>query len=339
MNIFKKKPNKIEFLAIGDIVIDAFIKLKNAHTHTGIDTPGAELCVVFGDKIPYEEVYVLNAVGNSPNAAVSAQRLGLNTALVTNLGDDQNGRDCLEQLKKENIKTDYISIQKNKKTNYHYVLWFGVERTILVKHTEFDFKLPDFKDTEISWMYLSSLASNSLPYHLEIAEYLKQHPETKLAFQPGTFQMSLGIEVLKDIYAHTHVFFCNVEEAQKILNNASKDIKVLSDGIHALGPKIVAISDGPNGAYASDGEHVWFTPIYPDTAPAIDRTGAGDAFASTFTAALGLGKSIPEALSWGPINSMSVVQHVGAQAGLLSREKIEELLKNAPESYKITEVK
>ncbi|MFA7285696.1 MAG: carbohydrate kinase family protein [Candidatus Paceibacterota bacterium] len=339
MNIFKKKTKKIDFLAIGDIVIDAFIKLQDAHVNCKVDTNTCELCMRFGDKIPYESVDVLNAVGNSPNAAVSAKRLGLNSALVTNIGDDQNGRDCIEELKKEGISTDYISIQKNKKTNYHYVLWFGVERTILVKHTEFDFKFPSFENTEISWMYLSSLADNSLPYHLEIAEYLKKHKETKLAFQPGTFQIKLGIEKLKDIYANTHVFFCNVEEAQKILSNDTKDIKVLSDGIHALGPKIVAISDGPNGAYASDGEHVWFTPIYPDTAPAVDRTGAGDAFASTFTAALGLGKTIPEALSFGPINSMSVVQHVGAQKGLLPRAKLEELLKNAPESYKITEVK
>lgn len=184
-------------------------------------------------------------------------------------------------------------------------------------------------------MYLSSLASNSLPYHMEIAEYLKKHPETKLAFQPGTFQISLGTEKLRDIYAHTHVFFCNLEEAQKILNVETKDIKELAKGLHNLGPKIVAISDGPNGAYASDGTNIWYTPIYPDTAPAVDRTGAGDAFASTFTAALGLGKSIPEALAWGPINSMSVVQYVGAQKGLLSREKLEELLKNAPESYKV----
>lgn len=334
-----EKNNKIDFLAIGDIVVDAFIKLQDAHVNCKVDTNTCELCMRFGDKIPYESVDVLNAVGNSPNAAVSAKRLGLNAALVSNLGDDQNGSDCIEALKKEGISTDYISIQKDKKTNYHYVLWFGVERTILVKHTEFDFKFPTFNDVEISWMYLSSLADNSLPYHLEIAEYLKNHPETKLAFQPGTFQIKLGIEKLKDIYAHTYVFFCNVEEAQKILGNDTKDIKVLSDGIHALGPKIVAISDGPNGAYASDGEHVWFTPIYPDTAPAVDRTGAGDAFASTFTAALGLGRTIPEALSWGPINSMSVVQHVGAQRGLLPREKIEELLKNAPESYKVTEVK
>lgn len=330
--------NKIDFLAIGDIVVDAFIKLKDAHVNCKVDTNTCELCVRFGDKIPYESVDVVNAVGNSPNAAVSASRLGLTTALVTNIGNDRYGEDCLEALKKDNIITDYISIETGKKTNYHYVLWFGVERTILVKHTEFDFKLPSFENTEIGWIYLSSLAENSLPYQLEIAEYLKSHPETKLAFQPGTFQIKLGTETLKEIYAHTEIFFCNLEEAQKILNNDSKDIKTLSDGLHKLGPKIVAISDGPNGAYASDGTNIWYTPIYPDTAPAVDRTGAGDAFASTFTSAIALGKTVPEALSWGPINSMSVVQYVGAQAGLLPRTKLEELLKNAPEEYKTKKI-
>lgn len=338
MNIFKKKTKKIEFLAIGDIVVDAFIKLKDAHVTCKIDNTNCEICMPFGDKIPYEDVKVLNAVGNSPNAAVSASRLGLKSALMTYVGSDRYGEDCLEQLKKENIITDFINIEKNAKTNYHYVLWFGVERTILVKHTEFNFKFPKLENTEIDWIYLSSLASNSLPYHLEIAEYLKTHPNTKLAFQPGTFQMKLGTEVLKDIYAHTEIFFCNVEEAQRILNEESRDIKILAKGIHNLGPKIVAISDGPNGAYASDGENIYFTPIYPDTAPAVDRTGAGDAFASTFTSAIALGKSLPEALSWGPINSMSVVQYVGAQEGLLSREKLEELLKNSPENYKISEL-
>lgn len=338
MNIFKKKTKKIEFLAIGDIVIDAFIKLKDAHVTCKIDNTNCEICMTFGDKLPYEDVKVLNAVGNSSNAAVSASRLGLKSALMAYVGDDRYGKDCLEQLKKENIITDYITIEKGSKTNYHYVLWFGVERTILVKHTEFNFKFPDFKDTEINWIYLSSLASNSLPYHLEIAEYLKTHPNTKLAFQPGTFQIKLGVEVLKDIYQHTEIFFCNLEEAQKILNENSRDIKILAKGLHNLGPKIVAISDGPNGAYASDGERIYFTPIYPDTAPAVDRTGAGDAFASTFTSAIALGKSLPEALSWGPINSMSVVQYVGAQEGLLSKEKLEELLKNAPENYKVSEI-
>lgn len=331
------KQNKIDFLAIGDMVIDAFIKLKDAHEHKDIDNIGSdELCLRFGDKIPYESVTVLNAVGNSPNAAVSASRLGLNVTLLATIGDDKNGSDCLDQLKREKINTKYIKVQKNKKTNYHYVLWYGVERTILIKHEAFEYKLP--KLSKVGWIYLSSLADNTLPYHLEIAEFLKRNPETKLAFQPGTFQMKLGTELLKDIYTHTEIFFCNLEEAEKILNIQSKDIKVLIKGLHELGPKIVCISDGPNGAYASDGNTVYFTTMYPDIAPPLERTGAGDAFASTFTVAIALGKTISEALSWGPINSMSVVQCIGAQEGLLSREKLEAYLEKAPENYKVTQI-
>ena len=74
-------------------------------------------------------------------------------------------------------------------------------------------------------------------------------------------------------------------------------------------------------------------PIYPHTP--FERTGAGDAFASTIVSALALGKNLLEALPWGPINSMSVVQEIGAQKGLLTLEKLEEYLKNAPADYKL----
>ena len=74
-------------------------------------------------------------------------------------------------------------------------------------------------------------------------------------------------------------------------------------------------------------------PMYPDPAPPVDRTGAGDSFASTLTSMLSLGKTIPEALRRAPINSMSVVQKVGAQEGLLTLSQLEEWLAKAPSGY------
>lgn len=333
---------KIDFLAIGDIVTDAFIKIKDAHVHCKLDTEASELCFSFGNKVPYESVDVIPAVGNSANAAVSASRLGLSTALMTNIGGDQNGRDCLEVLKKENIDTTFVKIELDKITNYHYVLWYDVDRTILIKHQEYNREWLDTKEaSQISrpaWIYLSSLGEDSLPFHSEIANYLSRHQEVKLAFQPGTFQMKFGTEALKDIYGRTDVFFCNLEEAQRILKTDNEDVFFLSKGINSLGPKMVVISDGPNGAYLYKDGELWHNTIYPDITPPLERTGAGDAFSSTFTAALALGKTPLEAFSWGPINSMSVVQHVGAQRGLLTREKLEEYLKNKPEDYKINKI-
>ncbi len=327
--------NNFDFIAIGDITTDAFIRLKEAHVTCKVNKEDCEICMKFGDKLPYESVTVLDAVGNSPNAAVSASRLGLKAALVTNVGDDQAGEDAIKHIAGDGVATDFIAKHSGKKTNYHYVLWYGDERTILIKHETFDYKLPDIGSP--SWIYLSSLGDNSLPFHLEIGEYLKSHPEVKLAFQPGTFQIKLGTEQLKDVYARTEIFFCNVEEAKRILNTEA-EIKSLLDGIRALGPKLAVISDGPRGAYVSDGTGYWFMPIYPDPKPPYERTGAGDSFSSTFTAAIALGKTIPEALAWGPINSMSVVQYVGAQEGLLKREKLEEYLASAPADYVAKEI-
>jgi ribokinase len=328
---------KLDFVAIGDVVTDAFIELNNAWIETDNPAKEKELCMKFGDKIPFKDVVVVPAVGNSPNAAVSAHRLGLKSALVTNTGDDDFGREQVRTLRAQGIKTKYVMMHKNKKSNYHYVLRYGAERTILVKHTEFPYAFPNISPVP-KFLYLSSLAENSLAYHHQIAGYLKQNPNVKLAFQPGTFQIKLGYEALKDLYSQTYLFFCNKEEAQKVLGIADSDIKILLKKLQELGPKIPVITDGPNGAYALSDEKYYFVPMYPDLKDPVDRTGAGDSFASTVTSALALGKPIQEALLWGPVNSMSVVQQIGAQAGLLGRARLEQFLKNAPTEYAVKEI-
>lgn len=324
----------IDILAIGDVVVDAFIKLEDAEVNCDVDKENCRLSVRFGDKVPYESVEICNAVGNSANAAVSASRLGLSSALLSYIGNDQNGKDCIASLEKENVQTQFVRVEEDKKTNYHYVLWYDVDRTILVKHEAFSYNLGEIDSPK--WIYLSSLGSNSLDFHMQIADFVEKNPQTKLAFQPGTFQMKMGIDALSRIYKNTEIFFCNVEEAQLMLGEKSRDLPTLMRGLVPLGPKKIVITDGYSGAYAYDGNGMWFMPIYPHTP--IERTGAGDAYSSTIVSALILGKTFEEALTWAPINSMSVTQQVGAQKGLLSREKIEKFLKNAPADYVLKKI-
>jgi sugar/nucleoside kinase (ribokinase family) len=56
-------------------------------------------------------------------------------------------------------------------------------------------------------------------------------------------------------------------------------------------------------------------------------TGAGDAFASGFLSAYILKKPIREAMKWGIANSASVIGEIGAQTGLLHRERMEVYVK------------
>ncbi|HEX5456662.1 MAG TPA: carbohydrate kinase family protein [Candidatus Saccharimonadales bacterium] len=326
---------QFDVLSVGDIVTDAFIKLLDDRAAVQNTDQGPLLAMPFGTKIPYDHVEVVHAVGNAPNASVNFSKLGLKSGMVTNVGSDSAGRDTIHTLEKAGVDTRYVHINTHKNSNYHYVLWYKDERTILIKHEEYDYHWPHLRPKEIpKWIYFSSISKNAMEFHDDLADWLEEHTEVKLAFQPGTFQMEAGAERLKRIYARSELAAVNREEAAYITGGNHEDINDLLDRLHALGPKIAVISDGPAGSYASDGTNRFKMPIYPDSKPPMDRTGAGDAFTSTFVAAIIMGNTVDGALQWAPISSMNVVQHVGAQAGLLSERELAHYLKNAPRTYK-----
>lgn len=328
--------NEFDLIAIGDAVVDTFIRLDEGEEVWDANHITEKLCLSFADKVPYEFAETIYAVGNSANAAVSAARLGIKSSLISNIGDDQLGKDCLESLHSNSVDTSFIKVNQEMKTNHHYVLWFHDERTILIKHFQYPYEMP--KVGKPKWLYLSSLGESSLDFHSKIADYLETNPEINLCFQPGTYQMRFGTETLKRIYQHSNLFFCNVGEAQRILKTEETDIKKLMQMMRGLGPKMIVITDGPKGAYAYDGNEFWFMKTYPDPKPPYERTGAGDAFSSTVTSALIMGKNMGEALEWGSVNSMSVVQDIGAQRGLLSPAKIEEWLAKKPVGWQAEKI-
>lgn len=326
--------HQLDILSVGDVVTDAFIKLLDDEERVEKRPDGSWLAIPFGTKVPFDHVEVIEAVGNASNASVAFARLGLKSGLVSNVGGDTWGRDIIKALNDSKVDTRFIHINPGRKSNYHYVLWYKEERTILIKHENYDYHWPRFRLIDIpKWIYFSSVSEHALDYHDAIASWLDAHPPVKLAFQPGTFQIEAGVERLKHLYRRTELLACNREEAVTICGGKHDDIHNLLDRLHELGPKTVVISDGHEGAYASDGQNRYKMPIYPDPKPPYERTGAGDAFTSTFVAALARGSDIAGALLWAPINSMSVVQKVGAQAGLLNEKKISQYLRRAPAWY------
>jgi len=324
-----------DFIAIGDIVTDAFIRLKDAKVHCKVDSDACELCVRFGDKVPYESVTVCNAVGNAPNAAVSAGRLGLNTALITDLGDDRIASESISYLKEQNVALEYVTKHRDFASNYHYVLWYVADRTILIKHAPFPYVVPQF-DTK--WLYISSLGMHGEQRKRDLARYLMDHPDIKVAFQPATYELSFDSNDLQKLFHRATITFCNTDEARRLLDTDEKNGANLAEMMCEHGPKMAIVTDGPKGAYLYDGHLKWFMPLYPDQHPPLDRTGAGDAFSSTITSCLAMGMDIHDAMLWAPINSMAVVQKIGAQAGLLTQDEIKAWLQKAPQEYKLSRI-
>lgn len=325
-------------LCIGDIFTDVFIKLLENEARIDTDPDGTKrLSIPFGNKPPYERADVVNSVGPSPNAAVSMARIGARVGLMSWLGDDKTGKDSLDYLAHERVDAGPMVVQKKTPSNTYYVLRYGVDRTILVKNEQYRYKWKAPKKTP-DWIYLSLISAESWPVHEELARYLAENRDVKFALQPGTFHFKWGAKKMAKLYKRAEIVVMNREEAVEVTGKSYNSLRDLADALHLLGPKYVVITDGPNGSYASYAGKLVTIPNYPDPAPPVDRTGAGDAFASTIVAALALGEPIDTALTWAPINSMSVVQELGAQAGLLTRKKIETYIANAPATYKVKEI-
>lgn len=326
---------QIDVLAVGNVVTDIFIRLQDDEARVDKDPDGRRLSMAFASKVPFDFSEVVPAVGNAANAAVAFAKLGLEAGLVSNTGGDAGGREIINALHGAGVDTRFVHINPSKKSYQHYVLWYKEERTILVRDkVDYEYHWPRFRIIDIpKWIYFSSVGKYEVEYNDQLAAWLEAHPPVKLAFQPGTFQIEAGVTRLKRIYQRAEILAVNREEATEISGGDHDDINDLFNKLHGLGPKIVVISDGHTGAYASDGVSRYKMPIYPDPKPPFERTGAGDAFSSTFVAAIIKGASVEAALLWAPINAMSVVQSVGAQAGLLNVHQIEQYLHTAPHSY------
>ncbi len=323
--------NNFKLLAIGDITVDDFIELEN------IEILNGKLEIPWGRKIPFVKSTKIFGVGNVGNAAVSASRLGIKSGIITRVGDDDAGNSCLEVLKKDGVDVSNAEKQTGKSTNYHYVLSHKGERTILIRHESFTYENLSVPDG-VEMLYVSSIGESGESIHYDIVKEIEKHQNLIVVFQPGTFQIKFGKDKLKDIYKRTDIFICNVEESQLILNTKERDLKKLLLGISDLGPKTTLITDGPNGAYMHEGGKFYFMPIYPDREPPKERTGCGDAFSTTFASYVLKGMNSVESLKRAPINSWSVVQYVGAQEGLLSESRIDELLSEAPSDYNVKEI-
>ena len=120
---------------------------------------------------------------------------------------------------------------------------------------------------------------------------------------------------LKSLLADVDVLCLNKEEMSLLVEGSTLE-SLVRHGLNLC--PVVIVSDGPNGVCASDGKTIVKAGMYEDV-PVLDRTGAGDAFASGFLSQWAVGKSLKESIIFASANSTSVVTKIGAKPGILRR--------------------
>src|SRR5258708_7854151 len=105
-------PKKYDMIAMGDCTVDAFIQLHEASVHCNLNHEDCQLCMSFANKIPYESLTIIPAVGNSSNVAVGVRRLGFKTAILTAVGNDHYGKEILNWYKKEGVGQEFVKVNQ-----------------------------------------------------------------------------------------------------------------------------------------------------------------------------------------------------------------------------------
>lgn len=313
----------LDFIAIGDSTLDVFLQISEASVSCQINKEQCLLCLQYAEKIPVESVIQIPGAGNASNAAVGAARLGLKSAIVSILGKDEIGKEIMVGWKKEKVDTRYVTFDPKRGTNYSTVLNFKGERTILTHGERRHYRLPKLDGAK--WIYYTSLGPGHELMERQMLAHLDKHGTQKLCFNPGTKQLRRGLRAIKPVIARSDVFIVNKQEAEFLLGDGERPIQTLLISLKQLCPGVVVITDGPKGSHATDGKTIWSVDIFPGRA--VERTGAGDSYATAFTCALFMGMEVPEAMRAGTANSWSVVQFIGPQKGLLTKAKMKAALK------------
>ncbi len=304
-----------KILAIGKGTQDVFLHSDEFNPHTQGKRVYTQ--IPLGIKMEVEDV-TFSTGGNATNVAVTFARQGLQSQYMWTLGDDPVSNIVLDALDKEGVDTRYV-VQRDRYSSGYSLILIATngERTIMnhrgVSTGKTGVDLNFEAVAKADWIYPTSLANGGLELLNKII-HIGKKGGAKVMLNPAGPELAEPAK-LKALLEDVDVLCLNKEEMQLLVHGETLE-ELVRHGL-SLCP-VVIVSDGPNGVVASDGKTIIRAGMYEDV-PVIDRTGAGDAFASGFLSQWAQGKSLRESIVFASANSTNVVTLVGAKAGILHK--------------------
>lgn len=344
-----------DVITIGSATMDVFVECEDANIVSVYtkSTKSEFMSYPYGSKLEVTD-FSSNVGGGGVNTALNFVNLGFSTSAICKIGDDIYSKGVLEALQKSELDLSNLIQDKSVSTGFSIVLVsFQGDRTVLaqrganatLKKSEINFEA--IKNAKL--LYIAPLSGESNKVLGSIVEFANKNG-VQVCFNAGTTSLMRGFDYIKKIIDEAQIVVMNKDEASlctkiqvrpdsKNENFSTElihqDIKKMLEKLKIAENQIIVITDGRYGAYAYDGKTYYQCSNFP--ADVISTLGAGDAFASTFCAALNRTNfDIGKSLMYASVNSASVVSNFGASEGFLTFNEIENKLNMNPNfSFKI----
>ncbi|NOZ81473.1 MAG: carbohydrate kinase family protein [DPANN group archaeon] len=322
-----------DVITVGSATVDVFAHTDKSELISLSGALGKEdfLAYPSGSKIIINRL-MFTIGGGGTNTATCLRRLGLSTGYVGVIGDDENGSQIQSFLRKEKI--DFLGVVGKEMTGYSIILdSLAHDRTILTYkgcNDRGSFSRLKASRLKTSWFYFASMMGSSLDMLKDLAVHAAKN-RSRICFNPSQYLVCLGKKKIQPLLDASHILVLNREEAQTLLDGegfkTERPIEHLLRKLQETVP-LVVITDGPGGAWATDGHHLYHAVAH--RFKIVESTGAGDAFASTFLAGIIKKGDLEHALRLAVTNAESVLEHHGAKNKLLSWSVLLRRMKKRP---------
>lgn len=283
------------------------------------------LAFAYDAKIRIERVFPAFG-GGAANVAVTLARLGLKSLILACIGKDQRGTDILRNFKAQGVDISLIQKDSKIESGFSFVVIGPQKEHIVFSHRGANANLvfpPKQQKVLISadWIYFTSLSG-------AWKDIIKQTFALGrlIAWNPGEVQLA-ELKFIKPYLKKTNILFLNQQEARELVGKNISDEKKLLSAVKSLGPQIVVITRGQDGAGAYDGKKFYHQGIIKE-GKRVDTTGVGDAFNAAFLAGMiSTDNNFQKSLLLGAHNAAGLISQPGSQNGLIDSKKMQQLLK------------
>ncbi len=294
---------------IGSAVLDIILKVKEENFERG-------------EKIEVEN-FEFSLGGGALNASLTFKKLGLKPEIYFHLGKDFLGEIIKNKVKKLKLKTK-VFYHREATTFSVIILPPSKERIIFVHRGKLsEFKINELNKVKINpYIYITPGNTPSLNF---LKFFKKVRNKVKfIAINPS--KKFLEEKLAKKTLSFTDFVFLNDEELRILNQNFKKDLILLGkETLKEIKVKALIVTLGEKGSLVFTENKILKAGIFKPQ-EIVDKTGAGDAFASAFFGKIVIEKEFNEnviksALLWGSANASSVIQKLGAQNGVLNKRE------------------
>lgn len=263
----------------------------------------------------YSKGFEILLGGGYPATLGNLSNLGMDTTLVTYLGEDMFSEFGKVELEKQGIKVINIYEGKDIPVNVSTVMITPADRSIATYTTPY-IETESSKRTALEALSGADIVLMEALEHLEIYKELKSRGVT-LVLDTG-WDDELGFEKYGDYIALAEYYTPNSKEAMRLTgkNTPEEALKELSKYFERAVVKV-----DKDGVLGLENGKTVFVKSIPEF-HAVDSTGAGDNFLAGFTYGIAKGMNLENALLAGNVTGGKCVTEIGCFRGRVSEAEL-----------------